>query len=175
VVALLGAAAAVVVFGLAVGSFFDQSGDDVSDAGSAANSADFEERGSADNDSLNDAPGDAAEPEEEAATRSGNGIVVADRAFVVRSRHLSDDLTRIQAELLPDPDAAVYSQFIVQAPEGFACPTASWGKGVVVAVRYDGDPAFVAFRAPMGDVQVVDVLQCGTGELLRSTTLPTDG
>ena len=63
----------------------------------------------------------------------------------------------------------------MQAPQGFACKSAAWGRGVLVAVRYDGAPAFVAFRMPMGETQVVDVLQCGTGDTLRSTTLPTDG
>ena len=54
-------------------------------------------------------------------------------------------------------------------------PPAAWGRGVLVAVRNDGAPAYVAFRQPMGASQVVEVLQCGTAEVLRSTTLPTGG
>ena len=173
VVAVLGAAAAVVVFGLAVGSFFDQSGDDSDSAGTAADS-DVQRGGVNEDSNAEDAP-NAADTEDEATAQEGTNFDVAGRAFVVRSRHLSDDLARIQAKVLPDPDTAIYSQFIVHAPDGFACETASWNRGILVAVRYDGDPAFVRFRVPMGDVQVVDVLQCGTGDLLRSTTLPTDG
>ena len=74
--------------------------------------------------------------------------------------------------VLPDPNASIYSQFLVHAPEGFACEAAAWGPGILVGVRYDGDPAFVAFREPIGDVQVVDVLQCGTGDLLRRPRFP---
>lgn len=175
VVAVLGAAAAVVVFGLAVGSFFDQSGDDAGSADAGAESADSDfQRGSVDDQA--DASGDDfEEAAPQSTSREGNGVIVADRAYVVRSRHLSRDLARIQGRVLRDPNAAPYSQFLVHAPEGFACRTAAWGEGILVGVRYDGDPAFVAFRAPMGDAQVVDVLQCGTGDLLRTTTLPTDG
>lgn len=178
VVAVLGAAAAVVVLGLGVGTFFDQAADDGDDAASTTADTDFK-RGSADDGDDNAiAPEEANEREESEAdhpNRSGGGVVVADRAFVVRSGHLSRDLTRIREQVLPDADAEVYSQFLVHAPTGFKCKTAAWGEGVAVAVRYDGDPAFVAYRDPIGDVQVVDVLQCGTAELLRSTTLPTAG
>lgn len=172
VVAVLGAAAAVVVFGLAVSTFFGQS-DNAGDAGSTGADSDFA-RGSADDQGAAEAlPSEDAEPE--SATLDGDGVVVSDRAYVVRSRQLSRDLARLQDVVLRDPNAAPYSRFLVRAPKGFACETAGWGRGILVGVRYDGDPAFVAFREPMGDAQVVDVLQCGTGDLLRTTTLPTDG
>ncbi|MBC9732392.1 hypothetical protein [Nocardioides marmotae] len=54
----------------------------------------------------------------------------------------------------------------------FECTPADWGPGVAVPVRYDGEPHVLVFRAPAGDSQVADLLQCGTGVILRSTTLP---
>jgi len=178
VVAVLGAAAAVAVLGLGIGTFFDRSGDDVQDASSAdsgfargddeaanpeANAADAAPTESGSDDSLNDL--DEFERKE----------IAGDRAFPVHSSHLSRDLARIQGIVLPRPDAADYSRTLIHAPKGFSCRTAQWGRGILVGVRYDGTPAFVAFREPMGDSQVVEVLQCGTGDLLRSTTLPTAG
>ena len=176
VVAVLGAAAAVVVFGLAVGTFFDQSGGD-GDSDRPAADSDVE-RGAATSDSAEQEvlPSEAAEPDDDATTRDGDDVIVADRAYVVRSRHLSADLARIQGLVLPDPERrrllAVPSCRRPRAsparpPRGAG---ASWSRCGTTA-----HPAFVAFRGPMGDVQVVDVLQCGTGDLLRSTTLPTDG
>ena len=43
------------------------------------------------------------------------------------------------------------------------------GRGV--AVLYDGAPAVLLLRRSAGDSQVVDLLQCGTGRVLRSVTL----
>ncbi|GGO73810.1 hypothetical protein [Nocardioides deserti] len=54
----------------------------------------------------------------------------------------------------------------------FECTPADWGAGVAVPVLYDDEPHVLVFRAPAGDSQVADLLQCGTGETLRSTTLP---
>ncbi len=39
-------------------------------------------------------------------------------------------------------------------------------------VLYDGSEAVLAYRPPTDDAQVVDLLQCGTGDVLRTTTLP---
>jgi hypothetical protein len=77
--------------------------------------------------------------------------------------------------VLAAPAAADYVAVPAQAPQDFACDLTTWGRGVLVGVRYDGAPAFVRFLEPMGDSQVVEVLQCGTGEVVRSTTLPTHG
>ncbi|WP_166389255.1 hypothetical protein [Nocardioides ochotonae] len=54
----------------------------------------------------------------------------------------------------------------------FSCDPAPWGPGRLLAVRYDDEPAVVAIRPPAGDTRVVEVLQCGTGTILRSVTLP---
>lgn len=172
VVAWVGAAAAVAVFGLGVGAVINQDQGD-GDAGTAADSAPVE-RGAAEDD-LQDGPGIAPTADEtEAAEGEQIWIKRVDRgpAYVVRSAHLTRDLDRIRAARV-DPVAAGYDMTTIFGPRSFSCPSADWGRGILVAARYDGAPAYVAFREPMGESQVVEVLQCGTGELLRSTTLPT--
>ena len=39
-------------------------------------------------------------------------------------------------------------------------------------VRYGSQPAVVAFRQPLGDVQVAEVYLCGNPDPVRSLTLP---
>lgn len=176
VAAVLGAAAAVAVFGLAVGTFFDGQGED--SAGDSANSGAVE-RGDIALDEGADAEGDfeeAAPTNDDGTSSRTEGSVEPNEIigdFTVRSRHLVRDLSLLQEAVLPDPNAADYDLVSITAPEGFSCRTAAWGSGVLVGVQYDDAPAFVAFRDPMGTSQVVEVLQCGTGDVLRSTTLPT--
>ncbi|WP_121254012.1 hypothetical protein [Nocardioides ferulae] len=55
----------------------------------------------------------------------------------------------------------------------FECTPADWGAGRLVPVLYDGDPAVLAFRPRTGDSRVVELLQCGSGDVLRSLTVPT--
>lgn len=52
-----------------------------------------------------------------------------------------------------------------------ACGPGDYGDGTLVLVDYAGDPAVLAFRTPSGQTQVVDLLQCGSGDVVRSTTL----
>ncbi len=59
-----------------------------------------------------------------------------------------------------------------RVPAWFTCDPAPWGPGHLVAVRYEGEPAVLAFREPAGETRVVDLLACGTAEVLRSATLP---
>ncbi len=98
--------------------------------------------------------------------------IISDHAYRVRSDHLSADLARIQLSVAGGRDAADYQLGLIHAPKTFDCGTSRSARSILVGVTYDGDPAYVAFREPMGDSQVVEVLQCGTGDLLRSTTLP---
>lgn len=53
----------------------------------------------------------------------------------------------------------------------YDCKPAPYGPGRKVAVLYDGDPAVLVFRHPTGDTRIVDLLECGTGDVLRSVTL----
>ncbi len=55
---------------------------------------------------------------------------------------------------------------------GFACESADWGPGRAVATLLDGTPSVLVVRPVAGETQVVDLLQCGSGDVLRSVTLP---
>ena len=59
----------------------------------------------------------------------------------------------------------------VEAKQLDGCAPADWGAGTAVVVTYDGEPAVLVFRPPTGTTQVVDLLQCGTADVLRSTTV----
>ena len=48
------------------------------------------------------------------------------------------------------------------------------GRGRLLAALYDGVPAVLAYRALTGATQTVDLLRCGSGEVLRSTVLPVE-
>ncbi|WP_183094081.1 hypothetical protein [Nocardioides stalactiti] len=177
VAAVLGAAAAVAVLGLGVGTFFDSTSQGESDsAGASNNSLERGDDGSAaEFDVADDAPTEAAEsPHDE------DGIVVSESIadFQVRSRHLVGDLLRLRVALdgLRDGTTELrYGSAEAVVPDAFTCSPADFGRGLLVGVTYDSTPALVAFRDPMGSSQVVEVLQCGTGDVLRSTTLPTRG
>lgn len=177
VVALLGAAAAVAVVGLGVGALLDHDSDSASDSAATGSSVERGEKAATEGEALKSvAPESASASDQvEADAPAWEKVVPAPRAAGVRSRHLTHDLAAIQSDYLPSPGRARYGKTLIHQPQGFTCPTADWGRGVLVAATYDGDPAYVAFRRPMGSTQVVEVLQCGTAEVLRSTTLPTDG
>ena len=55
--------------------------------------------------------------------------------------------------------------------EKFLCPSTDWGAGSLFAALYDGVPSVLAFREPVGETQTVDLLSCGTGDVVRSTVL----
>jgi hypothetical protein len=171
VVAVLGAAAAVAVVGLGVGTFFERD-EPAQDASSADSPVDRGAGGVADRTDTDAAPEDAEQAE--AARPSGETLVTDQPAKRVRSRHLARDLVSVQLAVLPHPATANYDRTNLTAPADFACASADWGRGVLVAVRYDGHPAVVAFRKPVGRSQVAEVLQCGTAEVLRSTTLAAE-
>jgi hypothetical protein len=172
IVTVLGVAAAIGVFGLGVGAVVNsESGQD--DAGSADSAV--AERGDAGfNDEAEAAPtesGNELAPGDEPGAEDDK-VVLREHAFVVRPEHLTRDLARIQ-RALHGPGAADYSRGMVHAPKGFSCRLTTPDRGILIGVEYDGAPAFVRFLEPMGESQVVEVLQCGTGDLVRSTTLPT--
>ena len=181
VVAVLGAAAAVVVLGLGFATFFNSAENGADDAASG-DDAGFSERGAQEEEGAADAAPESAAATEDSLGNETGGVTTSkdvyregDRAFAVRSRQLSRDLARIQDRVLGGPADADYARGLVLSPQDFTCRLAGPSRGVLVAVRYDGRPAFVRFLEPMGESQVVEVLQCRSGDVLRSTTLPTDG
>lgn len=167
--AVLGAAAAVTVLGLGIGTFFDGS----DDGGDGAMPADTGvDRGTAPAEDGDSELSDAKRTEGDVLTEAEPELVIGSAPFRVHARQLGRDLAQLRAQVLPDPRAADYAAAPTYAPEGFTCRSTATERTVLVGVRYDGAPAYAAFQEPMGDSQVVEVLQCGTGDVLRSTTLP---
>lgn len=194
--ALLGAAAAVVAVGVGVGAI-NGAGDGGSDAVTAADemAADDPARSAADGDagggaaaledgsqsySADDAPesveDQAAAPEDRAESLVEPRRVVTDEPVrEVRADRLREDLVALQHVSLPRPSDADYSGSTLSAPADFVCEPARFGSGHLVGITYDGKPAVVAFREPVGSTQAAEVLACGTGDVLHSTTLTTTG
>jgi hypothetical protein len=185
---LLAAAAAVVAVGIGVGQVVggSTSGTDDSSAGGGNADAQVQDRDSSGSDSGSDSPGVASEPvpppkenddgassfDEHAAPR------VATAGWVHKSSFTAD-ANQLRRAI---PDDAVDGEFVQlaadQLPAGyvrgtrdFACAPTSWGPGVLVPVFFDGNPAVLAYRPATGESQVVDLVQCGTGNILGSTTL----
>lgn len=170
VVSLLGAAAAVVVVGVGVTQVVDTSSGGDSSADSSA--ADAPEAAA-------DAEAEAAEPSKSAQEAAPGVPPPAGAADMPAS------VPPISADSFGDavlglrPAAVVQSSDRVSLSGGqltsapmFVCDATSWGDGLLLAVRYAGNPAVLAYRPPVGDTQVVDLLQCGTAEVVRSTTIP---
>lgn len=88
----------------------------------------------------------------------------------VREQRLERDALRVRRGL---PRRAVVGEnrALLFAPGDFVCPADSWGAGVFAGVRYGSQDAVLAFRTPSEQNQVVEVLQCGTGDVLRSVTV----
>lgn len=182
---LLGAAAAVVAVAVGAGVVNDTPGDGGGDASTAADEAPARDEDSAvagDNGSAGEelAEGEGAlgeeSPSPSSAPQPGSSdlrrVVTDERLRDVRADHLREDLVALQHISLPHPAAADYSRATLTAPADFMCEPTDFGTGYLVGVRYDGKPAVVAFREPMGSNQPAEVLACGTGDVLHSTILP---
>lgn len=199
---LLGAAAAVVVVGVTVGQLADTSGSDdlatSSDAPAAASAADSaladgaEGRTYADTEAAGAAEADAqAAPD--AVQESGPDQAPSPDADRDRSQlahtlsispsppvRLSETGFAAQAERYRDhagtrsvEGTVVPGQSLSRA-QGFVCDTAAWGTGRILPALYDGVPAVLAYRPVAGATQTVELLRCGTAEVLRSIVLPID-
>lgn len=116
-----------------------------------------------------DADGDL----EKSATPAPRRVATDEPLRMVRIDRLQEDLMALQRTTLPHAATADYTGATLTAPADFRCAEASYGQGYLVGVLYDDKPAVVAFREPMGSTQEADVLSCGTGDVLRSTTLAT--
>lgn len=188
---LLGAAAAVVAVGVGVGAIngvTHQGSDDVSaaDEMAAEDPARSDEGGAVvdsdarvERENAEDAPSGAAPPPSSTEELT-SGMDVAPRRIVgegplreVRADHLREDLVALQHVTLPRAAVADYAEPTLTAPADFMCEPAPFGSGYLVGVEYAGQPAVVAFREPVGSTQAAEVLACGTGDVLHSTTLAT--
>lgn len=183
---LLGAAAAVVAVAVGAGVVNDTPGDGGGDASTAADEAPArdEDSGMAGDEGAlgeelaeggSDLEGETADPSSapQPGAAEQRRVVTDERLRDVRADHLREDLVALQHISLPHPASADYARATLTAPADFMCEPADFGTGYLVGVRYDGKPAVVAFREPMGSNQAAEVLACGTGDVLHSTILPT--
>ena len=174
VVTLLAAAAAVVVAGVGVGQLVDNPSGDDAGTNSAVNADDEGGGAGADERELDAAPPEAAEPSaappltEDQVRALGQPKKMTAGTFAAQVRSLQD-----QPGVRTDASSGMMRGRDLAAPEmDFSCGPADYGVAKLMAVRYNGMPAVLAYRPPKGDTQVVDLLQCGSADLVRSTTIP---
>ena len=200
-VGLLVAAVAIVVIGVGVGQVLRPAVDDAAssagaidgrvDAGQASRSGapdrgtDTDDGADSDGGGVSDVPAPSAEPGEPGepgARQDGPGVlpeavapdVGTERALLllgdppaVSSLRFARDVRTVRRDV-----AALPASPAAPATPDFACEDAAWGPGRTVATLLDGTPAVLVLRPVVGETQVVDLLQCGSGDLLRSVTLP---
>lgn len=176
--ALLGAAAAVVAVALAAGYLSDDDDPDVAATSTSDQAPARSPEASGDAGALSQKEEDqaaASAPSEVPSPGVPRRVVTDEPVRDVRPDHLREDLLALQRAALPHPAAADYTTATLTAPADFLCQPADFGAGHLVAVRYAGQPAVVAFRQPAGSNQAAEVLTCGTGDVLHSLTLPAAG
>jgi hypothetical protein len=168
---LLAAAAAVVVAGVGIGQLVD-SQDSGGDAGGSAEVESGDEGGGvADDDfAAKEAPSAAGHGEmtQEELQELGEPPRITTRSFAAEVRRLQDRAgvrTDVSSGIMDGTDLAARGM-------GFTCNGADFGSGKLIAVRYNGSPAVLAYRPASGQTQTVMLLQCGSGDVLRSTTIP---
>jgi hypothetical protein len=172
------AAASVVVVGIGIGQVVD----DTTGEGDTASGTSVDRTVTTpdDPDEAGDEAGGALDSQAEREVPPGSSTVPpsalelrpVDRpAPPVDPDRLARDAGWVRNALLPDDAGRRYDEAVLISPRGFQCAGAPWGTGVFIGVDYDGSPAVLAFRQPTQQHQVVEVLQCGTGEVLRATTL----
>ena len=97
------------------------------------------------------------------------GVRVRSSRFADDVRLLQRVLPRLQVATARLPRAAVPAP--LRARRVVECRSTVVGEGASLLVLYDTTPGLLVFRPATEDAQVVDLLQCGTGRTLRSTTL----
>ena len=162
------AAAAVVVAGVALGQALPRSGgDDASSSGGVAAESDASSRelgGQSDDDGSADSSSGGAEAPESLtspAPRAGLPTV-----------SLSDpDLSDRLLGLRRDAATRTTGQPLAPDVQG-TCLMRGIGPGRRLLVEVDGRPGTVVYQPPSGDAQRVAIFVCGTGEPVRTLTLP---
>lgn len=180
---LLAAAAAVVVAGIGVGIARHPAGGSADSSAASADStgatgdaaAPKAEAGGAADRLRTSAAGRGASSSESRAQGTGQGLLSAPSAASV--------LRRIHDRGNPVPlthtgfarqvrGAQETARPAADRGDPWVCEPAAWGRGRLVAAAYGGSPAVLVYRPVRGDTQVVDLLRCGTAEVVRSATLP---
>lgn len=177
--ALLVAAAAVVAVGVGFGQL-TQTSTDSDDGGGASDNSLTAERApeAASGGDSSDQETDTLPPQE-AGPKSSSAPPTPTPVGRVRESSFAADANQLRRAI---PGHAADGQFAelrtdqlppryVLAGRAFECAPAHWGPGVLVPVLAGNVPAVLAYRPVMGESQVVELLACGTAELLRTTTL----
>ena len=178
VASLLVAAAAVVVVGIGIGQVVDTSGnggDSDTAADSGGSSVEDEAPESMSGDAGSGEGADTGAPSaRQPDTLTGEAFVAGSKLIQVNPDALSRDLAKVQsyADRADLAAAAPTDQSSTYRRVSRACRSGDWGTGTFVPVRYGSQPAVVAFRQPLGDVQVAEVYLCGNPDPVRSLTLP---
>jgi len=102
------------------------------------------------------------------ASPQGFAIVTPQVADLHRAS-LVDDVRRAVAGL---PASLGSAPAPARPPASFTCGDGPWGVGSGIPARLDGTDAMLVLRPPAHRKQVAEVLQCGTGRVLASVTLP---
>lgn len=161
---LLAAAAAVVVAGVGFGQLVGpQDGDDSADGGGTSQVGD--PPGLTSDDEAAPERAESMSPAELEAL--GEPARITEKSFAVQVRKLQD---RPGVRSYASDDAMMDGSELTGVD--FPCGPAEYGAGKLIAVHYNGHPAVLAYRPPSGETQVVELLQCGSGDAIRSTTLP---
>lgn len=193
-VQLLGAAAAVILVGTTAAQFLDVGG--AGDSASSQVAADAAVAGAEAPDTSGDSGraeqgadgGGATAMTPEAAPQAGSAssdeLMATSTAVGGLVGGVPARFTRLDAAGFSEQVAALQSRVSgarartydrvdggTSAKQLDGCEPADWGQGAAVVVTYDGEPAVLVFRPPTGSTQVVDLLQCGTADVLRSTTV----
>jgi hypothetical protein len=166
---LLIAAAAVVVVGAGIGQLMGTSQDDADSGGggTAAQEAEGEDNSTLRREDQADGAGPAQAPTPEELESLGTPARITTASFPKAVRRLQDrpGLRSTTAEgYLSDRD--------LSADADFRCAPTDFGPGKLIAVRYNGSPAVLVYQPPAGDTQVVNLVQCRSGDILRSATIP---
>lgn len=175
VTGLLGAAAAVVVLGVGVTQVVDTtSGSD--DAGSSssevsdATAADTGVGGAQAPESQQEEPAPSLAPGDQTPSPVP---VKPDRIPAISKKTFGQAVLALRgAAVVPSTDSDRVGGDELTTVPMFVCPPAAFGEGRLLAVRYEEAPAVLAYRPASGETQSVELLQCGTAEVLRSKVIP---
>jgi hypothetical protein len=169
---LLAAAAAVVVVGVGIGQLVGSQdfAEDAGDGGGEGAVAESDNDSALENTPLEaaPAPGRHDEMTQQELRGLGEPPRITTNSFAADVRRLQDRAgvrTNATSGYMDGDDLAARGM-------GFTCGGADFGSGKLIAVRYNGSPAVLAYRPASGETQTVDLLQCGSGDVLRSTTVP---
>jgi len=163
---LLVAAAAVIVAAVGIGQVVGGDDGATDDAGGGSSITSEEER------AADGGPGAAgpAKPNE----MSESELEALGAPARVTTRSFASDVRRLQDRAgFDNADESLVSGEQLAAPEmDFTCGRTVLPAGKLIAVEYNGSPAVLVYQTPGGGTQVVELVQCGSGETLRSTTIP---